>query len=373
MTQRGVAVLGSTGSVGRSTLEVLRRHPDEFRVVALTAHRDGERLREQIAEWQPTYAGLAGGIPGDGLPYGPQVLIEAATHPDADIVVNAVVGSAGLDATLAALRAGKRVALANKESLVMGGELVAAAARAGGGDIVPVDSEHSAVLQCVTGQQHSLSRLILTASGGPFRDWPVARLAAATVDEALNHPTWRMGRKISVDSATLANKALELIEAHFLFGLSYDKLEAVVHPQSVIHAFAEFADGSVLAQLGFPSMELPILYSLTHPHRLADAGIRRFDPVAAGPLTFEPVRTDSFGAFRCGIAAGRAGGTAPAVFNAANEEAVAAFLSGATTFGGISDLLERVLGEHRIGPGDDADTLRDADCWARRRIRELLQ
>ncbi len=371
--QLGVAVLGSTGSIGQSTLAVLRRHPDRFRVVALTAHRDAHGLRAQAAEWRPAYAGLTAGGPGDGMPTGEGVLVAAATHPDVGIVVNAVVGAAGLDATLAALRAGKRVALANKESLVMGGELVLAAAREGGGEIVPIDSEHSAVLQCMAGCDSAPSRLVLTASGGPFREWAPAQMASATVAQALSHPTWRMGRKISVDSATLANKALELIEAHFLFGLAYDALDAVVHPQSVIHAFVEFCDGSVVAQLGFPSMELPILYALTHPRRVVDGGQRRFDPVAAGSLSFEPIRVGAFPAFAAGVAAGRAGGTAPAVFNAANEVAVAAFLAGAATFGRIGDVIAGVLDEHVAADARDLATIRSADHWARARARELLQ
>lgn len=370
---RGVAVLGSTGSIGRSTLAVLRRHADRFRVVALTAWQDRDGLTAQVAEWHPEIFGLVGDPAADGMPAGADLLLEAATHPGADIVVNAIVGAAGLDATLAALRAGKRVALANKESLVMAGELVLAAARAGGGEIIPVDSEHSAVLQCSSGCGNPMSRLTLTASGGPFREWDAAHVAAATVDQALQHPTWRMGRKISIDSATLANKALELIEAHHLFALPYDALGAVVHPQSIVHAFVEFCDGSVIAQLGFPSMELPILYALTHPERLPDTGIRRFDPIASGALTFEPVRTDVFRAFGAGVAAGRAGGTAPAVFNAANEEAVAAFLAGRTTFGRISALIEDALAAHDVCPAGDLDTVRAADCWARRRVRENLR
>ena len=370
---QGVAILGSTGSIGRSTLAVLRRQRDHFRVVALTAGRNAGELEAQRAEWRPAFAGLADPNPASGLPKGPDVLVEAALHPGVDIVVNAVVGAAGLDATLAALRAGRREALANKETLVMAGELVAAAARAGGGEVVPVDSEHSAVLQCVAGQEAALCRLILTGSGGPFRDWPPERLARATIVEALNHPTWRMGRKITVDSATLANKALELIEAHHLFGLGYDALEVVVHPQSIVHAFAELRDGSVLAQLAFPSMELPILYALTHPRRLPDAGVRRFDPVAAGPFTFEPVRTDVFRAFHCGVAAGRAGGTAPAVFNAANEVAVAAFLEGCIPFGRISEVIEGVLDTHRPVPVTSVETVRAADCEARERARALLR
>ncbi|HYL29921.1 MAG TPA: 1-deoxy-D-xylulose-5-phosphate reductoisomerase [Gemmatimonadales bacterium] len=370
---RGVALLGSTGSIGRSTLAVLRRQRTHFRLVALTAGCNRAELEAQAAEWSPDFVGLAERQADAAYPTGPDVLVEAVLHPDVEVVVNAVVGVAGLDATLAALRAGKRVALANKETLVMAGDLVTAAARAGGGEIVPVDSEHSAVLQCITGRTPAVARLILTASGGPFREWGAERLAAATVSEALNHPTWQMGKKITVDSATLANKALEVIEAHHLFGLTYDALEVVVHPQSIVHAFVEFCDGSVIAQLAFPSMELPILYALTHPARLPDAGVRRFDPVAAGPLTFEPVRADIFRAFGAGVAAGRAGGTAPAVFNAANEVAVAAFLERCIPFGRISDVIERVLDDHRREPAADVETVRAADRWARGRAREFVR
>jgi 1-deoxy-D-xylulose-5-phosphate reductoisomerase len=373
MGKRGIALLGSTGSIGHSTLDVLRRQQDHFHLVALTAGRNRDELASQVAEWRPSYAGLAGVANDARWASGPEVLVEAATHPDVDIVVNAVVGAAGLDATLAALRAGKRVALANKETLVMAGDLVAQAACAGGGEIVPIDSEHSAVLQCVTGRDGGLARLILTASGGPFREWEPARVRNATVEEALQHPTWRMGNKITVDCATLANKALELIEAHHLFGLSYDALEVVVHPQSIVHAFAEFHDGSVLAQVGFPSMELPILYALTHPERLPDAGVRRFDPIAAGPLTFEPVRGDVFPALLSGIAAGRAGGTAPAVFNAANEVAVAAFLEGAIPFGRISETIDRVLDAHAPLPASSVDAVRMADRWAREQARQSVR
>lgn len=371
---RGVALLGSTGSIGRSTLEVLRRQRDHFRVVALTAGRNRELLDQQAEEWKPAFVGLVDGGEGGGGCYtrGPAALVEAATRSDVDIVVNAVVGSAGLDATLGALRAGKRVALANKETLVMAGDLVMAAAREGGGELVPIDSEHSAVLQCITGREIGLRRLILTASGGPFRGWSAERLEQATLEEALNHPTWQMGHKVTVDSATLANKALEVIEAHHLFGLRYDAIEVVVHPQSIIHAFTEFCDGSVIAQLGFPSMELPILYALTHPERLPDSGTRRFDPVAAGPLTFEPVQPDVFRAFRAGVAAGRAGGTAPAAFNAANEVAVAAFLAGRIPFGRIAGTIERVLDRHSVQVPADLEAICGADRWARATTHEEL-
>jgi 1-deoxy-D-xylulose-5-phosphate reductoisomerase len=337
---------------------VLERQRERFKVVALTTHRAVDTLAAQAAA---VGAPFRGSVATDG----PDCLVEAATHPDADIVINAVVGAAGLQATLAALEAGKRVALANKESLVMAGELVLHAASRGGGEVVPIDSEHSAVLQCISGHPAALARLILTASGGPFRDWPAARVRAATVNEALQHPTWRMGRKITVDSATLANKALEVIEAHFLFGLPYAAIDVVVHPQSIVHGLVEFTDGSVLAQLGYPSMELPILYALTHPERVTDRGAGRFDPVSCAPFTFEAIRGDVFPTFALGVEAGRAGETVPAVFNAANEVAVAGFLAGRIPFGRIPELIESALRAHAPRPADSLESVLEADRWAR--------
>jgi 1-deoxy-D-xylulose-5-phosphate reductoisomerase len=370
----GVAILGSTGSIGCTALQVLARQRDRFRVAALTAHSNVELLQRQAAEWNPAYVGIVNGgkgREGRGKGSGTQCLVDAATRPDVDIVVNGIVGAAGLEATLAALRSGKRVALANKETLVMAGELVTRAAREGGGEIVPVDSEHSAVLQCITGRQSAdVARLILTASGGPFRTWSPARVAHATVDEALRHPTWKMGKKITVDSATLVNKALEVIEARFLFGLPYEGIDVVVHAQSVVHAFVEFVDGSVLAQMGFPTMELPILYALTHPARVPDAGTRRFDPVAAGTLTFEPVRPELYPAYGLGRSAAIAGGTAPTAFNAANEVAVELFLEGRIAFGRIAETIARVLETHRAGSGDSLAAVLAADADARRLARE---
>jgi 1-deoxy-D-xylulose-5-phosphate reductoisomerase len=365
---RGVAVLGSTGSIGRATLQVLARQRERFHVAALTAHSNADLLARQAAEWKPVYVGIVNGGKGEaGSGKGTQCLVEAATRPDVDIVVNGIVGAAGLEATLAALAAGKRVALANKETLVMAGELVTRTAREGGGEIVPVDSEHSAVLQCITGRSAGdLGRLILTASGGPFRTWSPARVASATVEEALCHPTWKMGKKITVDSATLVNKALEVIEAHHLFDLPYAAVEVVVHPQSVVHAFVEFVDGSVLAQVGFPTMELPILYALTHPARVPDGGTRRFDPVAAGTLTFEPVRPDLYPAYGLGRAAATTGGTAPTAFNAANEVAVDLFLHGQIRFGRISETIARVLDTHHAVPALSLDAVLKADHEARR-------
>jgi 1-deoxy-D-xylulose-5-phosphate reductoisomerase len=375
VVSKGVAILGSTGSIGTTALRVLARHSSRFHVVALTSNANAGLLAEQAAATRASFVGLVSGR--DGVPdawcLGPGSLVDAARLPDADIVLNAVVGAAGLDATLAALRAGKRVALANKETLVMAGALAVEAAAAGGGEIVPVDSEHSAILQCITGRERmQVKRIILTASGGPFRDWSRQQLAHATLADALRHPTWQMGRKITVDSATLANKALEVIEAHFLFGLAYDAIDVVVHPQSVVHSMVEFVDGSVLAQVGVPSMELPVLYALTHPDRIAEPAMLPFDPVAASPLTFERVRLDDFPALRLGIEAGRAGGAAPAVFNAANEQAVALFLDGSLSFVDIARAISSAL--DRLGglPGTTREDLLAADAAARHHISLLF-
>ncbi len=366
-------MLGSTGSIGTTALRVLSRQQDRFRVSALTAFGNATLLQAQAEAHNPSFVGLvnAGAAPSPAWRTGPQCLVEAATRDDVDIVLNSVVGAAGLDATLAALEHGKRVALANKESLVVAGDLVAEACKRGGGEIVPVDSEHSAVLQCIMGRPRSeVRRIVLTASGGPFRGWSGARIERATIADALQHPTWRMGRKITVDSATLANKALEVIEAHFLFGLPYDRIEVVVHPQSVVHSFVEFIDGSVLAQVGAPSMELPVLYALTHPERVPDTGVPPFDPVEMSPLTFEPVRHEVFPALGLGIAAGRRGGAAPAVFNAGNERAVALFLEGRINFGEIPRAIESALEAFSDAPGGNREALLAADAAARQHVSE---
>jgi 1-deoxy-D-xylulose-5-phosphate reductoisomerase len=369
--RRGVAVLGSTGSIGTAALRVLDRQRSRFRVAALTAFNNAELLEEQAAQFAPSFVGMVKNGSRDAWRAGGQCLVEAATRDDVDVVLNAVVGAAGLEATLAALARGKRVALANKETLVMAGGLVTEACRAGRGEIVPVDSEHSAILQCITGRPGvEIQRIIITASGGPFRQWTTEQLEQATLEDALRHPTWRMGRKITVDSATLANKALEVIEAHYLFNLPYDRIEVVVHPQSVVHSFVEFVDGSVLAQLGVPSMELPILYALTHPDRVPDSGVPRFDPVSLSPLTFEPLRAEQFPAFALGVAAGRRGGVAPAVFNASNEAAVALFLDGRIRFGDIGVAIASAIDALADLPGDTQDSILRADSAARRHVQE---
>lgn len=376
---RGVAILGSTGSIGRSTLAVLDRHPDLFHVVALAANRNAAELRTQVERYRPKLGILvddasANGIAsGNGWRTGRGALLEAATHPDVDIVVNAVVGAAGLEATIAGLKAGKRLALANKESLVAGGPLVLDALRHGGGELVPVDSEHSAILQCLKqNTTRDVSRMVLTASGGPFRAMALADLQGVTRAQALKHPTWDMGAKITTDSATLVNKALEVIEAHFLFGIGYDRIDVVVHPQSIIHSMVEFVDGSVLGQMGFPTMEMPILYALTYPDRIADTGPRRFDPVAAGALTFEALDTERFPAFGLGVDAGRTGGTMPTVFNAANEIAVTAFLAGDLPFLEIAPVIEQTMRSHEVLSVDSLETILAVDHEARVHAREVL-
>ena len=373
---KGVAVLGSTGSIGTTALRVLDRQRQRFRVTALTANSNGALLREQARLFSPAFVGMVESSSGadEAWKSGTDALIAAATRDDVDIVINAIVGAAGLDATLAALESGKRVALANKETLVIAGDLVKQACASGSGEVVPVDSEHSAILQCITGHPSSeVRRVVLTASGGPFRDWSAERLGSATVEDALRHPTWRMGRKITIDSATLANKALEVIEAHFLFDLPYDRIDVVVHPQSVVHSFVEFIDGSVVAQMSVPTMELPVLYALTHPERVADDGVPAFDPVKLSPMTFEPVDHQRFPALRLGISAGKAGGAAPAVFNAANECAVAAFLAGKIAFADIPRGIAAALESLKGMPAGTREQLLAADSAARRRVQEMFK
>ena len=376
---KNVAVLGATGSIGASALAVLSQHRDHFRPSALTARSNASALEALVEQWQPDVAVLTDAAERPSRRtgattwlFGRRALLEVAGDPHHDIVLNALVGAAGLEPTLAALAAGRRVALANKESLVCGGELVLRAAREGGGELVPVDSEHSAIHQCLGGKGSvGVERLILTASGGPFRGLTAERLARVKPVDALQHPTWDMGAKVTIDSATLANKALEVIEAHFLFGIGYDRIGAVVHPQSIVHSMVEFVDGSVLAQLGFPTMEIPVAYALAHPERLPYR-TRRFDPVAAGDLSFEPVARARFPAFDLGVAAGRAGGGAPVVYNAANEVAVAAFLNDRITFPAIAATIADALERWAGGEIGSVDAVFAADEWARRSAQTFI-
>lgn len=370
----GVAILGSTGSIGTSTLRVVERHPGRYRVVALAARRSLKELAAQVHRHRPKTAVLADADALENAPTssatqwrsGADALLALVEDPEVDVVVNALVGAAGLRATLRTLQAGKRLALANKESLVAGGPLVVEAARRGGGELVPVDSEHSAILQCIEGHGISrVARLVLTASGGPFRGWTREELSKARPSDALQHPTWTMGSKITVDSASLANKALEVIEAHYLYDIPYDRIEVVVHPQSIVHSFVEFVDGSVLAQLGFPTMELPILYALTYPERVEDRSLQTFDPVRSSPLTFEEVDEAAFPLFALGVWAGRQGGTAPAVFNAANEVAVNAFLEDRITFSEMARIVETPLRDMGSQPVESVEQILELDGRAR--------
>lgn len=375
-----IALLGSTGSIGCSALEIVRRHPDRFTVVALSANRRLDELAAQVREFRPRVAVLADTTLAAGMPTdtpgtvwhsGRPAIVDLASRDDVDVVINALVGFAGLEPTLRALEAGKRLALANKESLVAGGELVMAAARTGGGELVPIDSEHSAILQCLAGSRpEDVQRLILTASGGPFRGRSAAELDSVKPGEALKHPTWEMGAKITIDSASLANKALEVIEAHYLYGLDYDRIGAVVHPQSIIHSFVEFVDGSVMAQIGYPTMELPILYALSWPERTKDTELQTYDPVRAGTLTFEEIDHEAFPMFGVGVEAGRRGGVAPAAFNAANEVAVSAFLEERVSFREMAEIVQ--IGLDRAGTRrvDSVEDVLAADREARVAARE---
>ena len=346
-----VAILGSTGSIGKSALQVVARHPDRFQLVTLAAHHRVEELWAQVEKFSPRRAVLADEsvpLPVSSGPTrwrsGREALLAAAADPDVDVVLNALVGAAGLEPTLRALEAGHRLALANKESLVAGGALVLQAAETAGSKIVPIDSEHSAILQCLGGsRRESVRRLVLTASGGPLRGRNREELWHVRPEDALRHPTWNMGAKITIDSASLANKALEVIEAHYLYGLGYDRIDAVVHPQSIVHSFVEFVDGSVLSQLGFPTMELPILYALSYPERVEDEALRTYDPVRSSPLTFEEIDQAAFPLFGLGVEAGAKGGAAPAAYNAGNEIAVQAFLEGRIRFPEMADVVSEAI------------------------------
>jgi len=386
----GVVVLGSTGSVGESTLDVLARHPDRFRLVALGANRNFAKLAEQVRRWRPAYAALAdegaareltkelaGGAPGTRVLAGPEGLLEIAALREADCVMAAIVGAAGLRSTLAAARAGKRLLLANKESLVMAGPLLMSAVRASGATLLPIDSEHNAIFQCLPPATRAgepppgVRRLLLTASGGPFRDLPREALSSVTPEAACAHPNWVMGRKISVDSATLMNKGLELIEACLLFGMTPAQVDIVVHPQSIIHSLVEYLDGSVLAQLGSPDMRTPIAHALAWPDRIS-SGVEFLDLVRTARLDFRAPDQDKFRCLALAQAAARAGGLHPVVLNAANEVAVQAFLDRRLNFIEIAAVIESVMAKTNGGGVGSLDDVLAADAHARQLARERL-
>lgn len=377
---KGISILGSTGSIGTNTLRVIDRFPERFRVVGLAAGRRVDDLREQIAKYRPAIVSLASAELADALRRDfPEVeirdgvagLVDVATHADADFVMSATVGAVGLVPTLAAIKSGKTVGLANKETLVMAGELMMGAARAAGKALLPVDSEHNALHQCLDGREQAVKRIWLTASGGPFRTASREAMRDATTQQALAHPTWKMGPKISIDSATMMNKGFEIIEACWLFGVRAEQVRVVVHPQSTIHSMVELEDGSFIAQLGITDMRLPIQYALTYPERL-DSGLPPMDLGAPMRLDFEPPDFERFQCLALAYEALDAGGTAPAALNAANEIAVAAFLDERIGFLTIPEILEETLSRHDPLPIRDVETVLEADRWARTEAERLI-
>ena len=388
---RAVAILGSTGSIGRNTLAVLRKHP-RLRAVALSAASNAELLAEQCREFRPRYAVMANpehlgelrrrlksaGTPTEALA-GPEALPRIASLPEIDTVMAAIVGAAGLESTLAAIGAGKKVLLANKESLVMAGDLCLRAARESGAVLIPVDSEHNAIFQCLPwsgaaldpAQTRHVEKLVLTCSGGPFLHTPAAEFAAITPAQACRHPKWNMGAKISVDSATLMNKGLEVIEACFLFGMGPDRVEVLIHPQSIVHSLVHYEDGSVLAQLGAPDMRIPIAGALAWPERMI-SGADTLNLAAEEPLEFLPPDRERFPCLGLGMEAARRRGSAPAVVNAANEVAVAAFLAENLPFARIAKLIEAVSAKIPCGEADSLDIILEIDGLARTYAKELI-
>ena len=381
---RNLAILGSTGSIGGSALAVVDAHPSRLRVVGLAARDNAERLAQQILRYQPTLAAVGDdavaqrlrtlcGAAAPAVATGPDGLVAVATHPAADIVLCASSGTAALEAVLAAIEAGKTIALANKEVLVMAGALVMDSAQRHGARILPVDSEHNAIHQCLHGRRRSeIRRLILTASGGPFRESSGETLERVDAAAALRHPTWQMGRKITIDSATLMNKGLEVIEAHWLFGVPADAIDVVVHPQSIVHSLVELTDGSMIAQLGITDMRLPIQYACSYPDRW-DAGLASLDLVRAGRLDFHEPAHDRFPCLGLAYRALREGGTMPVVLNAANEVAVEGFLEGKLGFTAIARVIQKTMNAHHAEDVSTLEVVRRADAWARARARETVR
>lgn len=381
---KGIAVLGSTGSIGRQTLEVCASFPEEFKVVALTARHNIELLEQQIRKYKPKIVVVSDRQKGRllrdrvaDLPVrvllGSEHMAEAVVDQEVSTVVTAVSGAVGLLPTLEAIKAGKEIALANKETLVAAGELVMETVKEYNGRLLPVDSEHSALFQCLMGnRREEVHKLILTASGGPFRGWSREMLAKVTPQEALKHPSWSMGAKITIDSATLMNKGLEVIEARHLFQIDYDRIEVIVHPQSIIHSMVEYKDGAILAQLGAPDMRLPIQYALTWPHRWEGRTGTRLNLLQLKELTFEAPDDNTFPALKLAYEAGKEGGTMPTVLNAANEEAVHAFLRGEISFLAITEVVKRVLDQHRPIKKPDLKEILAVDAEARQQALDLM-
>ncbi|MEL1134012.1 1-deoxy-D-xylulose-5-phosphate reductoisomerase [Desulfitobacterium sp. THU1] len=376
-----LTILGSTGSIGTQTLDIVRLNPDKFEIYALAAGRNAEEVERQAREFKPRVIGLMDHKAARELKQrvadldvevvqGMEGLLSSVTDEAPDTIVTAISGRIGLEPTLAALQAGKDIALANKETLVAGGDLVMETAKKFKRRILPVDSEHSAIFQCLEEDERTLEKIILTASGGPFRGWSAEKIKEVTPETALKHPNWAMGAKITIDSATMMNKGLEVIEAHHLFNMTYDQIEVLIHPQSVIHSMVQYCDGSVLAQLGRPDMRLPIQYALSYPTRWPNP-LERLDLKGKTLTFFDPAEYD-FPALKLAYACGRRGGTLPAVMNAANEVAVHAFLARRIPYPEIIRLVERVSTEHDVLDATDLETILNADHWARMRTEELI-
>lgn len=379
-----ISLLGATGSIGMQTLEILRAYPESFQLVAISFGKNVEVGKQIIDEFQPQLVSVQSKeikeqlnaiVSGNvTIVCGEEGLIEAATHPDSHVVLNAVVGNVGLKPTLAAIQAGKTIAIANKETLVTAGHLVMDSAKKKGVQILPVDSEHSAIFQCLNGERKSdVSKIILTASGGSFRDRTREELKDVTVEEALAHPNWSMGAKITIDSATMMNKGLEVIEAHWLFQLPYEQIEVILHKESVVHSMVEFQDASVIAQLGTPDMKIPIQYALTYPLRLEIPKTKRLNLTEIGKLHFDEVDFERFRCLKMAYEAGKQGGTMPTVLNAANEEAVSAFLSEKISFLEIETLIESVLERHQLINDPDLDDIIATDAETRQFVRKLIE
>ena len=369
-----LAVLGSTGSIGQQTLQVVRALPHKFHIVGLAAGQNIDLLVKQINEFKPKFvychdkeaqARLA------NAEYELLSLEDIACHPQVDTVVIATSGKSGLAPTLAAVKAGKKICLANKESLVMAGEIITNEAKLNASQILPIDSEHSAIWQCLEGETQPAAQIILTASGGPFYGYSSAQLSGVTAKQALKHPSWQMGRKVTIDSATLMNKGLEVIEAHWLFNIPFENIKVLIHPQSIIHSMVEFIDGSIKAQLSYPDMRLPIQYALSYPERLANPQLPRLDWSRISSLTFEQPDLDTFPCLKLAIAAGKKRGTYPAVLCAADEVAVELFLSQRIKFTDIAKLVEQALEEHQVIAQPTLEEIMAADAWAREKVLQL--
>ena len=365
-----IVILGSTGSIGQQTVDIIQNYPDMFKVLGIAGGENIDLLSAQVTSLQPEYIYSKS---QKRLPDNVRIISmeEMAGLPAADVVVIATSGKAGLEPTFAAIKAGKRIALANKEVLVMAGDLVMSEAQRYNAEILPVDSEHSAIWQCLHGETAGVHRLLLTASGGPFYRYQQAELNKVTVDDALNHPTWKMGRKVTIDSATLMNKGLEAIEAHWLFSIPFESIEIVIHPQSIIHSMIEFTDGSVKAQLSIPDMRLPIQYALTYPERWCNTGFRRLDLTEVTQLTFKPVQLSSFPCLELALEAGNRGDTYPAVLCAADEVAVDLFLNSFIKFTSIATIVKETINLHQAISSPSLDDIIVADEWARKTAAEV--